>query len=115
MTVDGFGFGTLTGPSCGNIVHGHTVSAWGGWGGGGDTIGGGGGVGPDGYGNELNPLTSTQEPCPGPRPGKRLWSTSVNVGAPIIRIGFWGPLYHNYDKDSPKFRLLHYCLKELQT
>ena len=70
MTVDGFGFGTLTGESCQkNVhchtdraswdailvtvvafgalmwksVHSHTVSAWGGWGGGGDTIGGGGG------------------------------------------------------------------------
>ena len=71
MTVDGFGFGTLTGesclknvhchtvraswdailvtvvalgalmPSCGKRVHSHTDSAWGGWGGG-DTIGGGG-------------------------------------------------------------------------
>ena len=22
-----------------------------------------------------------------------------NVGALIIRIGFWGPLYHNYNKE----------------
>ena len=72
VTVDGFGFGTLTGESClknvhchtnraswdailvtvvafGTLmrksVHSHTVSAWGGGGGegGGDTIGGGGG------------------------------------------------------------------------
>ena len=72
MTVDGFGFGTLTGESCQkNVhchtdraswdailvtvvafgalmwksVHSHTVSAWGGWGGGGIPLGGGGGGG----------------------------------------------------------------------
>ena len=25
-----------------------------------------------------------------------------NVGALIIRIGFWGPLYYIYDKEPPK-------------
>ena len=34
VTVDGFGFGTLTGESCLKNVHSHTVSAWGGGGGG---------------------------------------------------------------------------------
>ncbi len=57
MTVDGFGFGTLTGESCLKNVHCHTdraswdaivtVSAWGGWGwgGGGYHLRGGGGLG----------------------------------------------------------------------
>ena len=26
----------------------------------------------------------------------------VNVGALIIRIGFWGTLYHNYNMELPK-------------
>ena len=35
------------------------------------------------------------------------------IGALIIRIGFWGPLYYNYDKEPPKwhrylFRRLYY-------
>ena len=25
-----------------------------------------------------------------------------NIGALIIRIGCWGPLYYNYDKEPPK-------------
>ena len=82
VTVDGFGFGTLTGESClKNVhchtdrsswdailvtvvafealmwkkcsVHSHTVSAWGGWGGG-DTIWGGGGA----VGSPQPPLVS---------------------------------------------------------
>ena len=23
----------------------------------------------------------------------------INIGALIIRVGFWGPLYYNYNKD----------------
>ena len=45
VTVDGFGFGTLTGESCLKNVHSHTVSAWGGGGGAGGIPWGGGGVG----------------------------------------------------------------------
>ena len=26
----------------------------------------------------------------------------ANIGALIIRIGFWGPLYYKYNKDPPK-------------
>ena len=29
-------------------------------------------------------------------------STDFNIGALIIRKGFWGPLYCNYSKDPPK-------------
>ena len=29
----------------------------------------------------------------------------VNIGALIIRIGFWGPLYYNYNKEPPKMVL----------
>ena len=25
-----------------------------------------------------------------------------NAGTLIIRIGFWGPLYYNYNKETPK-------------
>ena len=25
-----------------------------------------------------------------------------NIGALIIRIRFWGPVYHNYNKEPPK-------------
>ena len=25
-----------------------------------------------------------------------------NIGALIIRIGFWGPLHYSYDKEPPK-------------
>ena len=32
-----------------------------------------------------------------------LWvDTAYNVGALIIRKGFWGPLYYNYNKEPPK-------------
>ena len=26
----------------------------------------------------------------------------INIGALIIRIWFWGPLYFNYNKETPK-------------
>ena len=29
-----------------------------------------------------------------------------NIGALIIRIGFWGPLYYNYGKEPPKIVLV---------
>ena len=29
-----------------------------------------------------------------------------NIGALIIRRGFWGPLYNNYDKEPPKIVLV---------
>ena len=29
-------------------------------------------------------------------------SISANMGALIIRIGFWGPLYYNCNKEPPK-------------
>ena len=29
-------------------------------------------------------------------------SIVANIGALIIRIGFWGPLYYNYNKEPPK-------------
>ena len=32
---------------------------------------------------------------------RRSCSTS-NIGACIIRIGFWGPLYYKYNKEAPK-------------
>ena len=35
----------------------------------------------------------------------------VNVGALIIRIGFWGPLYYNYNKDIPKIAIIRNCTK----
>ena len=28
--------------------------------------------------------------------------TKDTIGALIIRIGFWGPLYHKYNKELPK-------------
>ena len=31
-----------------------------------------------------------------------LHGITANVGASIIRIGFWGPLYYNYNKEPPK-------------
>ena len=27
---------------------------------------------------------------------------SFSIGALILRIGFWGPLYYSYNKDPPK-------------
>ena len=27
---------------------------------------------------------------------------TTNIGALIIRIGFWGPLYYSYNKKPPK-------------
>ena len=29
-----------------------------------------------------------------------------NIGAFIIRIGFWGPFYYNYHKEPPKIALV---------
>ena len=34
--------------------------------------------------------------CPPPPP-----PNEINTGALIIRIGFWGPLYDNYNKEPP--------------
>ena len=28
------------------------------------------------------------------------------IGALLIRIGFWGPLYYNYNKEPPKIELV---------
>ena len=38
---------------------------------------------------------------------KRFWTNApppneINTGALIIRIGFWGPLYDNYNKEPPQ-------------
>ena len=30
------------------------------------------------------------------------------IGASIIRIGFWGPLYYNYSKDPRKNSISNY-------
>ena len=30
----------------------------------------------------------------------------VNLGASMLRIGFWGPLYYNYDKEPQNSRQL---------
>ena len=30
----------------------------------------------------------------------------LTIGALRIRIGFWGPLYHNYNKDPPSIVLV---------
>ena len=35
----------------------------------------------------------------------KLATSSCNMGALIIRIGFWGPLYYNDNKEPPK----QYC------
>ena len=39
--------------------------------------------------------------------GRRRRSTTTmavtNVGALMIRIGFWGPVYYNYNKEPPKY------------
>ena len=52
-----------------------------------------------------SPEPETDEPI---SPFARLWNPSsstlalleyTNVGAFIIRIGFWGPLYYKYDKE----------------
>ena len=32
----------------------------------------------------------------------------VDIGALIIRIGFWGPLYYNYSKEPPKHSIGNY-------
>ena len=34
--------------------------------------------------------------------GLGLWGVGCTTGALIIRIGFWGILYHNYNKEPPK-------------
>ena len=31
-----------------------------------------------------------------------IWGIACNIGALIARIGFCGPLYHNYNKEPPK-------------
>ena len=28
--------------------------------------------------------------------------SALNIGALIIRIGFWGPIYYSYKKEPPK-------------
>ena len=35
--------------------------------------------------------------------GLGLKALGVNIGALVIRIGFWGILYCNYDKKPPKY------------
>ena len=38
-----------------------------------------------------------------------LWvDTAYNVGALIIRKGFWGPLYYNYNKEPPQNSIGNY-------
>ena len=32
--------------------------------------------------------------------------SGVSIGAVIIRIGFWGPFYYNYNKEAPKIVLV---------
>ena len=39
----------------------------------------------------------------GPRPLHLITPKTSDVGALIIRIGFWGPLYYNYDKEPPEY------------
>ena len=29
------------------------------------------------------------------------WAIDTNIGALIIRIGFWGPLWYNQNKEPP--------------
>ena len=46
------------------------------------------------------------KPLPaGPKPSTPNPKTDVAtaIGALIIRIGFWGPLYYNYNKEPPKW------------
>ena len=33
----------------------------------------------------------------------------VNIGALIIRTGFWGPLCYNYNKEPPKYLGNYFC------
>ena len=33
---------------------------------------------------------------------------SFSIGALILRIGFWGPLYYSYNKDPPKNSIGNY-------
>ena len=37
-----------------------------------------------------------------PQKGSIIGFYNVNIGALIIRIGFWGPLYYNCNKEPPK-------------
>ena len=36
----------------------------------------------------------------------KAWGSDLHIGALIIRVGFWGPLYHNYNKEPPKIVLV---------
>ena len=33
----------------------------------------------------------------------RPWSMVAIIGAIIIRLGFWGPVYYRYNKEPPKY------------
>ena len=35
------------------------------------------------------------------RPSENYRSDCINMGAFLIRIGFWGPLYYSYNKEPP--------------
>ena len=35
-------------------------------------------------------------------PGILALTVDTNIGASIIRTGFWGPLYYNHNKEPPK-------------
>ena len=36
------------------------------------------------------------------KPGSDFSGLGFNIGALIIRLVFWGPLYYNYNKEPPK-------------
>ena len=33
---------------------------------------------------------------------------TTNIGVLMVRIGFWGPLYYNYNKEPPKNSIANY-------
>ena len=48
-------------------------------------------------------LISQPKPPANPNRLKTQWTGKAsNAGALIIRIGFWGPLYYSYNKESPR-------------
>ena len=49
--------------------------------------------------NRINKVTQHSSCANTPRVRPR-WNP--NIGALIIRTGFWGPLYYNYNKEPPK-------------
>ena len=42
-------------------------------------------------------------------------SANYNIGALAIRIGFWGLLYYNYNKEPPEIVLVFFCAPLLRT